>query len=560
MKKVKEKSKIISKLIIIVIAVGLVVLALKMAPDYLRDDITDMTNLIINNNNVTSKLQKEGNEVYIDEKGTIYLSIDDMKNFFDKHIYQDKTYNTIITTSDTKIAQIGIEKKELYINSSKVSTNSGVIKKDDKFYIPISELTKVYNIEIKHIENTNIVIIDSLDRSLTTMSSSKNNSVKYKAKTFSRTVDKIGKGESVNYISETNDGWVKIRTKNGIIGYVKKDSLTNETKIREEMVAKKQIEGKVSLVWDYFSEYASAPTRTEKIEGINVVSPTFYTLTKLGEGKLDENIGSAGQAYINWAHTNGYKVWAMVSNNSYMETTSTIMNDYKLREKLINNIVNTAVKNGLDGINIDFENMYSKDKNLYSRFIIELAPRLKECGIVLSVDVTAPDGSDTWSLCFDRNTIADVADYIMFMAYDQHGDSSKEAGTVAGHDWTEVNIKKFLGQEGVSKDKIILGMPFYTRTWWKENGKAKSTTVAMKNVNTVVPVGTQKTWNDDVKQNYVKYTKNGREYEMWIEDIDSIKAKLSLIDTYELVGACYWQYGQEDKEVWSIISESLNIK
>lgn len=74
-------------------------------------------------------------------------------------------------------------------------------------------------------------------------------------------------------------------------------------------------------------------------------------------------------------------------------TTTEILNDYKLREKLINNIVTAVVTFNLDGINLDFEYLNESDKDVYSRLVIELAPRLKELGKVLSVDVTAPDGS-----------------------------------------------------------------------------------------------------------------------------------------------------------------------
>ena len=113
----------------------------------------------------------------------------------------------------------------------------------------------------------------------------------------------------------------------------------------------------------------------------------------------------------------------------------------------------------LDGINIDFEYMHDEDKDLFSRFIIELKPRLQEIGAVLSVDVTAPDGSEEWSLCYDRYTIGQVADYIVFMAYDQNGSTSAIEGTTAGCDWVEANVQKFLGQEGVEADKLILGIP-----------------------------------------------------------------------------------------------------
>src|SRR5699024_769358 len=140
-------------------------------------------------------------------------------------------------------------------------------------------------------------------------------------------------------------------------------------------------------------------------------------------------------------------VWPSISNNSYIETTAEIMRDYNLRQDLIENIISLIVQYDLDGINIDFEYMHDEDKDLFSRFIIELKPRLNEMGAVLSVDVTAPDGSEEWSLCFDRHVIGDVADYIVFMAYDQYGNSSAVAGTNSGYDWVKANVDKFLGQE-----------------------------------------------------------------------------------------------------------------
>ena len=165
----------------------------------------------------------------------------------------------------------------------------------------------------------------------------------------------------------------------------------------------------------------------------------------------------------------------MVSNSELgdLDAMSEILSTFENRAYLIDNIIDELIDAGVDGVNIDFENMYQSDKDNYSRFLIELAPRLREAGLTLSVDVTAPDGSETWSLCFDRNIIGKVADYIIFMGYDQNGVSSTEAGTVAGADWVELNIKKFLGQEGVSADKLILAMPFLykvvARIKWNSN-------------------------------------------------------------------------------------------
>ena len=415
----------------------------------------------------------------------------------------------------------------------------------------------VYNVEINYMKESNILTIDSLSREQKKANASKDISVKYKPTVFSKTVDKVKKGDSIIVIKELENGWKQVRTSLGKIGYTK--DVTNIYTVREEMEDKKQIEGKVSLVWDYYSEYADAPNRNgTSIKGINVVSPTFAILDETNAGELDINIGQAGKNYIDWAHSNNYKVWPVVSNNSNKRIASEVLNDYKLREKVINNIVNLILTYNLDGINIDFENMSMDDKDMFSRFIIELAPRLKEYGKVLSVDVTAPDGSENWSMCYNRNKIGKIADYIIFMAYDQNGISSPKEGTTAGADWVEVNIKKFIGtQEDVPAEKLILGMPFYTRLWKEENGKITSNVVSMKYIDSKIPSNVERKWNEDLKQYYVEYEQNGTTYKMWLEEEESIKAKFALMKEYNLAGAAYWQKDFEKASIWDVVAEEI---
>lgn len=550
-KEKKDNKKGIYKIVVIAVFLITVGFVLNIAPNYIVEK-SDKVGIIINNNNVTKSLK---NDIYV-ENDVVYISTKDIANFFDDSIYYDNKYNQIITCSDTKVATLQIDKKEMYINSSKVSIKESATKKDNNFYLPFSEMEKVYNVEIKYYKDSKTVTIDSLDRKQEKANSSKDCDVKYLPTLFSKTVDKVKKGNSLIVVSnKDNNGWIKVRTENGILGYVKE--IANIRTVRDNMEIAKQIDGKVSMVWDYYSEYVSAPTRTGKIEGLNVVSPSFAVLKKLGQGDIVTNIGTQGKAYIEWAHSNEYKVWPMISNNSMKETTSEILNDYELREKLINNIVNMVVEYNIDGINIDFENIYQKDKDVFSRFIIELAPRLKEYSKVLSVDVTAPDGGEDWSMCYDRNEIAKAADYIVFMAYDQYGASSTKAGTTSGLNWVETNVKKFLGQEGVTSDKIILGIPFYTKLWKEVNGDVNGSTVSMKSIDSTIPQTVERQWQEDLKQNYVEYQLNGATYKMWIEDEDSIKARISLLKQYNLAGAAYWAKDRETQNIWNVIAEEL---
>ena len=550
------KGNWIFKIIVVAIVLLAAIFVIKIAGNYKNNDIVGKVNLIINNSNVTADLKQD---VFVDENGVIYIAKEDIENFFDNYIYYDEKYNQIITGSSTKIANMVVGENSATVNSAEVKLKSPVIEKENKYFIPFSELKSVYNVDIEYINNR--VVVDSLDRKYQIATVAKDISIKSKPTSLSRTVDKIKAGDAVVISNRKDDlvksGWKKIRTSNGSLGYVKEDNLGKINTIRDDMVETSKVEGKVSLAWEYFSDYGSAPERSGAMDGVNVVSPTFFRLEQLGKGNVKENVGTAGINYINWAHNNGLKVWAMISNESMLDTTSEIMNDYKLRNKLINNIVNLAVKYNLDGINIDFENMYMEDKAMFNRFLIELEPRLNEMGKVLTVDVTAPDGSETWSMCFDRNTISKVADYIIFMAYDQYGASSNKEGTTAGCDWVEANITKFLGQEGVNPDKLVLAVPFYTRLWKEANGKVSSETVDLKDVDKVIPANVEKKWNDNLKQYYIEYTQNGAVYKMWIEDLKSISAKLDLINKYKLAGAAYWEKDRESPEVWDIVKEKL---
>lgn len=556
----KEKKINIYKIFVVIIFLCITIFILKIAPNYIRNEISDKTNLVINNSNITKRLK---NDVLV-ENDVIYISTKDIANFFDEHIFYDNTYDSLITTSNTKVATMKLGEKKAKINDVTFSLIAGAKKVDGEFYIPFSEIGKsVYNVETSYKKETDTVVIISLDRALTYGNSSKNNNVKYKPTVFSKSVDKVGRGDTLTIVDTDEDipsGWKKVTTENGKIGYVKENTIVNIQKMRDTLKVDKQIEGNVSVVWDYFSIYGKAPQRTGAIEGVNVVSPTFFALKDGGKGEITVNVGTQGINYINWAHSNNYKVWALVSNDSNKALTSTILNDYNLRNNLINNILSVAEDYNLDGINIDFENIKMADKDVFSRFIIELAPRLRDLGKVLSVDVTAPDGSEDWSLCYDRNALGDVADYIMFMAYDQHGKSSTEAGTVAGYDWVETGLKKFIDREEVDSSKIVLGIPFYTRVWTEENGKLDSFTVEMKDTDNYIPEGVEKEWKDDVKQNYVEYQKNGKTYKIWIEDEESIKCKLELIKKYNLAGAAYWEKDRESDSIWKLISKELNIK
>ena len=554
----KNSSKLIFNIFIVIVFLVLVGGVFYLSPNYIREDYDGKTKVLINNNNVTLKMK---NDVYIDENNNVFLSLADVRNYFDKYIEYDKENGSIVTTSEINIAKMSTKDNKITINGQEEELNSSAIEKNETIYLPFSEISeKVYDVDLEYIKDTNTIIIDSLDRKQEVANTTKETKLKYKPQTLSGTLEKLDANEQVVYIEETNN-WAEVRSKDGTIGYIKKEDLGNVEVAREAKEYIDKVEGKVNLVWDYYSEYAKAPDRTgETMDGVNVVSPSFFSLERGSNGEIYDNTKDDGAEYIEWAHNNNYQVWAMFSNNSLKDTTSQILNDYEKRETMIENLMDLVEEYNLDGVNVDFENMNESDKDVYSRFLIELAPRLKKIGKTLSVDVTAPDGSETWSLCFDRNTIANVADYIVFMAYDQYGTNSNKAGTTAGYNWVEANVKKFLGQEDVDPEKIILGIPLYMRLWEEEeDGTAKPEVVNMKDMFDVLPENQVAKWDEELKQYYVEYEEDGKTYKMWVENEKSVGEKINLANQYNLAGIAFWEKDREtNDEFWTFVKEQLN--
>lgn len=535
--------------VILVLLVG-IIFSIKIAPNYVKEADSETLKLIINNNNITSNLKRE----IILQDGKPYMSTADIRTFFDEFLVEDN--NSIIMTSNTKTVKLSTETNMMNVNGTSVKLESNVYKKESDYYLPIKDLGNIYNYEYSF--KNGIIVIDSLSKKLVQATSGNDQSIKFKANIFSKTIEKVKRGDILTIVQDSQknidmsvDGYVRVRTQNGNMGYIKESNLIGRNVVRENL-EQNRIAGKVSMAFDYYNQYTSAPSRGTSIDGINVVAPSFYELKS--DASLVKNVD---QNYINWAHQNGYKIWPNLSNSSLnnLDAVSSIMQTFESRQKLIENIVNALVESDVDGINIDFENMYKDDKDKYSRFLIELMPRLREIGKTLCVDVTEPDGSDTWSLCYDRNTIGKVADYVLFIGYDQHTASSPVAGSVASANWEEINIKKFLGQEGIPKEKLILSMPFYTRLWREQNGRLSSTVVNMNKVS--IPTGVQKVWDEEAKQNYIEYKQGTATYKMWIEDEQSISAKLDLVNQYDIAGGAFWEIDRETSGIWKIVNEKL---
>ena len=351
------KKKLLLKMIIIIlflfIILGLIFIIKKLIPGYKNEEIMDMTNLVINSSNVTDYLKDNNTKVYVKDE-VIYLSINDLRNFFDKYIYIDEQYGKIISTYNSNIVILDINTGKVNLNTEEFKTRFLPFEVDGIIYLPFSELQKAYDANCTYITDTNTVIIDTEDKDKTLAVIEQNTKLKSRKRNLSRTIYELKENEEIMIIEEY-DKWSKVRTNKGKIGFVLTSKIGEKREIKSLLNTQNNKNKKINMFWDYFYSEESIPDRSgQEFEGINVVSPSFFILDNNGDIKT--NIGIKGEKYIEWAHSNKYEVWAMFSNDSQKELTSKILNNYEKRQKLILEIMNLVKKYKLDGINVDFEN------------------------------------------------------------------------------------------------------------------------------------------------------------------------------------------------------------
>ena len=315
--------------------------------------------------------------------------------------------------------------------------------------------------------------------------------------------------------------------------------------------------GNLGVLWDWQApgEKESRLVQREKLPGIDVLSPSWFVIEN-AQGKIKTRHGSV--KYVRQAHNKGYQVWALITNNFDPKMTSKLLDSPLARKRVIAQMEKLAKDYELDGFNLDFENINPADKDKLTDFVQEISKALKPQGLIISIDVTIPSNSGYWSKCYDRKAIAEVVDYVMLMAYDEHGAASEVSGSVASLPWVEDGIQKIL-QEGVPEKKLILGMPLYMRLWQETKGKVKAKTLSMAQADKVIQEkGLVPVWLSKEGQYYFEYQEKNTSYRVWQENRRSLALKASLVNRYNLAGGAYWRSTLETEDVWSTLAETLS--
>ncbi len=490
------------------------------------------------------------------ENGEIYLPFDLVKENIDGNIYRTEEKDRIIITTPQSVIRLRSEDNKAYLNGNALELNMPVY---DTEYLPSSVLEQFYPVDLSYNEENNTLTLTYTDRQYLKGTIKKATYLKYTPEGLSLNVRKLKKGDEVKALAQ-GDKYTLVTTSDGLCGYILTSRISDMTAIEPTApeVEPKQVwtctDGKANIVFDQVTN-STANTNYERIpirEGVDVICPTWFSF----ENTNGDIRNLADRAYVDNAHKQGIKVWGLLTDNFSSEISHAVLSDPDTREHVIKQLLAYSSLYNLDGINIDFEAVPKEDGELFVQFLRELAPMLHNEGLTLSADFFVPKA---WTYHYQRGKCAEVLDYVIVMGYDQHYSGSDKAGSNAEISWSREAITATLAQN-VPKEKLILGIPFYTRVWTinNETGELSQKAMGMKAAKDfMTEKGGIIKWNEEAGQNYAEVKDAFNTYKCWFEDTDSLKLRLELVWEYDIAGTAAWKSGLETSDVWGVLKDEL---
>lgn len=513
--------------------------------------------------------------------GKAYLQYESVRDYINSRFYWDPNENVLLYTLPNDTVSVGVGSKEYTISKEKNSKDYVILKTEGSTaYIALDFVQQYTNIEYEVYDDPNRVMIVSDWGDVTVAEAKKNTQVRYLAGVKSEILTDVSKKDEVTVIEDEGD-WKKVRTKDGFIGYMKKSALKKDTvktisrDFEEQQYTNIKKDYVINMAWHNVTNTDANDGILQRIaesQGLTTIAPTWFHVKDV-EGNLDS---IASSDYVNYAHQSNIEVWAAVRDfdggiGSFDESYE-LLSHTSRRENLINQVIAEALQVGVDGINVDFEMISDECGEHFIQFIRELSVRCRQNGIILSVDNYVPKG---FNMQYNREEQGIVADYVVIMGYDEYYGGSPEAGPVSSYNYVKEGIEETLTE--VPAEKIISGIPFYTRLWTEtpkteeELSEQQGTDAAEYAMNVtsealgmsegrsrVDAVGAEITWNDETKQNYAEWESEGVTYKIWLEDAQSIEHKLKLMKDNRLAGTAAWALGLEDPDIWKLIQQYTN--
>ena len=368
----------------------------------------------------------------------------------------------------------------------------------------------------------------------------------------------VQKGDTLLYL-ENLDNWCKVMTADGYTGYIQTEDISEPEAIEARTAKKDSYERitrdhKINLVWHQSTSTESNDAMAEmtaEMTGVNVISPTWFSVTD--ETGTISSLASAD--YVKLAHEAGREVWGLIDNFNEAFDETTDLAYASVRSRIIEQLLAEAASCGMDGINVDFENLKEAGIPHYLQFLRELTSAAHAQNLVVSVDTPVPQA---YTMYYQRGEQARFVDYMIVMAYDEHFAGSEEAGSVSSLPFVQQAVEEMT--RVMPADQVICGIPFYTRVWTEKFGQSAITSevLGMDGAKNYAKENQMtETWDASLGQNVATVETSDARYTIWMEDEQSMEEKLKVIQSADLAGVAEWKLGFECADVWSLISKYI---
>lgn len=430
---------------------------------------------------------------------------------------------------------------------------------DGKVYISLDVVKEYTDLDYAYYSNPNRVVIrnewDGVEQATVQSDTAQ---VRQKGGIKSLILADVQKGDTLLYL-ENLDNWCKVMTADGYTGYIRTEDISEPEAIEARTAKKDSYERitrdhKINLVWHQSTSTESNDAMAEmtaEMTGVNVISPTWFSVTD--ETGTISSLASAD--YVKLAHDAGREVWGLIDNFNEAFDETTDLAYASVRSRIIEQLLAEAASCGMDGINVDFENLKEAGIPHYLQFLRELTSAAHAQNLVVSVDTPVPQA---YTMYYQRGEQARFVDYMIVMAYDEHFAGSEEAGSVSSLSFVQQAVEEMT--RVMPADQVICGIPFYTRVWTEKFGQSAITSevLGMDGAKNYAKENQMtETWDASLGQNVATVETSDARYTIWMEDEQSMEEKLKVIQSADLAGVAEWKLGFECADVWSLISEYI---
>lgn len=430
---------------------------------------------------------------------------------------------------------------------------------DGKVYISLDVVKEYTDLDYAYYSDPNRVVIrnewDGVEQATVQSDTAQ---VRQKGGIKSLILADVQKGDTLLYL-ENLDNWCKVMTADGYTGYIRTEDISEPEAIEARTAKKDSYERitrdhKINLVWHQSTSTESNDAMAEmtaEMTGVNVISPTWFSVTD--ETGTISSLASAD--YVKLAHDAGREVWGLIDNFNEAFDETTDLAYASVRSRIIEQLLAEAASCGMDGINVDFENLKEAGIPHYLQFLRELTSAAHAQNLVVSVDTPVPQA---YTMYYQRGEQARFVDYMIVMAYDEHFAGSEEAGSVSSLPFVQQAVEEMT--RVMPADQVICGIPFYTRVWTEKFGQSAITSevLGMDGAKNYAKENQMtETWDASLGQNVATVETSDARYTIWMEDEQSMEEKLKVIQSADLAGVAEWKLGFECADVWSLISKYI---